>query len=328
MKLLLTFYTVLLFSMSLSAQTTGSFQKEITFMADDYNVTRTVYYHVPADYNPDQAYKLVFGFRGGPHASAGEFRDQLAFLSDSIDAIVVCPENIAHFGNQEELTKQLFRYTVDTVESSYSIDRDQIYLTGLSFGGRHAVIVSMDSDAGEIPRLRGVIPFAAGRESENRPNYENISEFPPACFCIGLADNSLFIDITRELHREVQNNNGHSFLNEISGVGHSTAFGSFPNEFMECYRYIESTYETTSIDGVLDDTTIAIFPNPSSGNFRITINSSLNVYRINIVDSVGNILREIDPSGNQIDVFDLPIGPAYLVVKTDKGVFKKAFVVR
>ena len=107
-------------------------------------------------------------------------------MADSIGAIIVCPENIDHFNVQEGLTKQLFSYTVDTTASFYSIDRNKIYLTGLSFGGRHAVMVAMNTDNGPIPKLRGVIPFATGRNAEQLPNYSRLDEFAPACICICL----------------------------------------------------------------------------------------------------------------------------------------------
>ncbi len=139
------------------AQETGSFVQSVDFNETDYDFTRNLYYYVPADYSSDNSYKLLVGFRGGPHSNAGQFRTQLQFLSDSIGAIIVCPENEDHFWNNEGQTKQLFKYSVAHVSTEYNIDPDFIYLTGLSYGGRHAVIVAMDTDDGAIPPLRGVI---------------------------------------------------------------------------------------------------------------------------------------------------------------------------
>lgn len=106
MKKIVSIVLILLaISLVVQAQQTGSFQKSISFTEPDYTFTRTLYYFVPTNYDANHAYKLVIGFRGGPHTNAGQFRDQLNFFADSINAIVVCPENAAHYNNQEGLVK-------------------------------------------------------------------------------------------------------------------------------------------------------------------------------------------------------------------------------
>ncbi|PCH98354.1 MAG: hypothetical protein COB85_01615 [Bacteroidetes bacterium] len=260
-------FLLLLSTICSLAQQTGSFQQTVIFAEPDYNFTRTLYYYVPTDYDSAQSYKLVVGFRGGPHTNAGQFRDQLTFLSDSIGAIILCPENEGHFWNQEGLTKQLFQYSVDTTLSLYNIDTNFIYLTGLSYGGRHAVIVSMDTDNGLIPNLRGVIPFAAGSDSHLEPNYADIADFPPACICIGLNDAATFITVANTLHNDIASNGGTSFINEIAGVGHTVDFPSYPDEMMECFNFIESQYSN-----VFAVTTT--FSNATLGNCDGTATSS------------------------------------------------------
>ena len=198
------------------AQETGSFQENVDFNEADYQFSRTLYYYVPENYDPSNVYKLVVGFRGGPHANAGQFRDQLTFLSNEMDAIILCPENEAHFNNEEGLVKQLFQYAVAHTSENYNIDEDYIYLTGLSYGGRHAVIVSMDTDNGAIPNLRGVIPFAAGSNSQLEPDYTAVNDFPPACVCIGLNDSNNFQDVSNTLAEDIETNGGDVLLNEIA----------------------------------------------------------------------------------------------------------------
>ena len=80
------------------AQMTGSFQQNVDFNEADYNFTRTLYFYVPTDYDASQSYKLVVGFRGGPHSNAGQFRDQLTFLADSIGAIILVLKMLLIFG--------------------------------------------------------------------------------------------------------------------------------------------------------------------------------------------------------------------------------------
>lgn len=327
-KYLLSILSVLAICFNSNGQETGSFQQTISFEEPDYTETRTLYFFVPENYNPDQAYKLVVGFRGGPNTNAGQFRDQLTFLSDSLNAIILCPENSAHFWSEEGLTKQLFQYSVDTAMAQYNIDSDYIYLTGLSYGGRHAVIVSMDTDDGAIPGLRGVIPFAAGAEADQRPNYEAIAEFPPACICIGLSDSQTFIDVANNLHNDIQEAGGASILNEIPGVGHTVVFDTFPEEMMECFDFIEAQYDVTAVNEVSkDETNIAIFPNPAEDFIEVKIIGSFNPTTAYITDAAGKIIRALQLENRRIDVSDLPNG-IYTIVWTgdEKSVVKRVVI--
>ncbi len=313
-------YVLLAFLLSLGltqAQTTGSFQIDVDFNESDYDYTRTLYFHVPDDYDESNRYPLVVGFRGGPHSNAGQFRDQLRFLSDSIGAIIICPENIAHFNVNEGEVKQLFNYTVDTVMSMYNIDKEMIYLTGLSFGGRHAVIVSMDEDAGDIPELRGVIPFAAGRNSQLHPDYNRIDDFAPACMCIGLSDAQVFIDVSNDIHNGIISNDGNSLLNEIPGVGHTVAFSGFPNEMMECLNYIESSYPTNTGEVDFIKNEIKIYPNPSRSYFEYSIAEDQVPETVQLIDSSGRIVLHLDPSNRKVNTSSLENGMYALVIRTN-----------
>ena len=320
----------LLFAFCLFAQTTGSFQITVDFNEPDYTATRTLYYFVPTDYDETQSYKLVVGFRGGPHTNAGQFRDQLAFLADSIGAIILCPENADHFWMDEGLTKPLFNYSLDTTMAVYNIDPDFVYLTGLSYGGRHAVIVSMDSDAGPIPKLRGVIPFAAGSEADTQPNYEDISDFPPACICIGLDDTQNFINVSNNLRDDIVSAGGYALLNEIPGVGHTVAFPTFPSEMMECFNYIESNYEvvsTTKEAAEEDDNGISVFPNPASDTVELLIAEELLPTKIIIVDMSSTVVKEVSLGDMILDLSDLVSGEYTLIVVSGTRMITEKFTI-
>lgn len=331
MKIFIPLITLLILGFTAHTQTTGSFQQSISFDEDDYNLTRILYFYVPTDYDENQSYKLVVGFRGGPHSNAGQFRTQLSFLSDSINAIIVCPENNVHFNNQEGLVKQLFRYSVDTTMAMYNIDPDFIYLTGLSYGGRHAVIVSMDTDNGEIPPLRGVIPFATGSNGHLVPNYENIVDFPPACICIGLDDANVFINVANTLHNDIQANNGVSMLNEIPNIGHTVAFDSYPQEMMECINFIENQYEPSVVDDKRSDLEAALklYPNPIQDKITIDYPQSWSPSAIYLVDTSGKTLLSFNADLKIFDVSTLPNG-SYTLAFTIEGkvITRKVSVVR
>lgn len=328
MKKIFTFFTLLILGVSSFAQMTGSFSITIDFDESDYDFTRNLHYFVPTDYDDSQSYKLVVGFRGGPHTDAGQFRNQLTFLADSIGAIILCPENEGHFWNAEGLTKQLFQYSLDTTMAMYNIDPEFIYLTGLSYGGRHAVIVSMDTDAGDIPPLRGVIPFAAGSEADLQPNYTSIGDFPPACICIGLSDSQNFINVSNNLNTEINSNGGASMLNEIPNVGHTVVFSTYPQEMMECITFIEAQYGTSSTPVLTkDESGIRVFPNPANEVIDISFEKEILIQSIFVKDMTGRILKEVNRNDRTIAVTNLPEGLLLLVIETEQGKIVEQFSV-
>lgn len=263
---------------------------------------------------PTKAIHWLQVFEGGPNSNAGQFRDQLTFLSDSIGAIILCLENADHFWNNEGETKQLFQYSVDTAMAQYNIDPDFIYLTGLSYGGRHAAIVSMDTDDGSIPNLRGVIPFAAGSDNHLMPNYTAIGEFAPACICIGLDDSGTFINVSNTLHNDIQSNGGESVLNEIPNVGHTVAFATYPEEMMECYNFIESQYDPTSIAESEEELgPLKVYPNPANKTITFEIPKTFEVRKIQLMDSTGKLVMVMDAMENTVDVSSLASGVYNLI---------------
>lgn len=325
----LLFLPIVFLLMMAQAQTVGSFDLSIDFDEPDYAFTRTLYYFVPTDYSSDQSYPLVVGFRGGPHTNAGQFRDQLTFLADSIGAIIVCPENSAHFNNDEGLTKQLFNYTVDTTMAMYNIDPDFVYLTGLSYGGRHAVIVSMDTDNGPIPNIRGVIPFATGSNGHLEPNYDSAPDFPPSCVCIGLNDAQTFINVANALHQNIVSNGGESILNEIPGVGHTVVFPTYPDEMMECFNFIESTYESTATHDLIsgEKVELNIFPNPATDDIQIALSNTNSVLEMYLIDASGKIVMPLNAKKQNYNVSKLSSGIYSVVVVFENGMLTERVVV-
>ncbi len=331
-------YTVLislsfLFSNSIFAQETGSFQVSHQFDEADFNTTRNLYFFVPDDYDAAEAYKIIVGFRGGPHSNAGQFRDQLQPLSDSLNAIILCPENNVEFNNgTEDDVKQLYSYSLEYARSIYNIDNDFIYITGLSYGGRHTIISALDTDAGpiELP-IRGIIPFAPGVNSENVADYANSMLFP-VCTCIGSLDNS-FMNIATTLHSNLVSNGGDAFLNEIPGVGHSTAFVTFPDEMMECFRFIEDQYEdvNTANTDIENNLNWAVFPNPATHFIDIQITSDrLEHYTLEVVNQLGQQIEVVHnlENVNKLDISMQSNGIYFIFLKKDASIVGRKMLVK
>lgn len=288
------------------SQQTGAFSLTISFDEPDYDLENELAFYVPMDYDENHSYPLIVGFRGGPHSGPGHLRDQLQPLSDSLNAIIMCPESVALWSEgQEELVKSLYNYSVDTTASLYNIDLEKIYITGLSFGGRHTILASLDSDTGPIPAgIRGIIPFGAGTNSENVADYDNVGAFP-ICTCIGQDDLSFF-NVSYIFHLNATAAGGTTLFNEIPGVGHTMDFPTFIEEMMECYDFIEAQYPV-SIDEY-SDFEFELYPNPVSDMLQVTLAPGYS-YRAEIRDTQGRLIKSmflgITDSMGSLEVSDL-----------------------
>ncbi len=79
--------SLLIFSIYINAQTTDKFEQNILFDKDNYKFTRTIYFNVPTDYDKNKSYQLTVGFRDDLPTNAGQFGEQLSFLTGIPDAI-------------------------------------------------------------------------------------------------------------------------------------------------------------------------------------------------------------------------------------------------
>lgn len=309
----------LFLALHLGAQQTGSFSLNITFDEPDYSMSNELALYVPTDYDAGIDYPLIVGFRGGPHTGPDHLRDQLQPLSDSLGAIIMCPESVSLWQNgQEDLVKPLFQYALDTTAALYSIDMTRIYVTGLSFGGRHTVLVAMDTDSGPInPGLRGIIPFAAGMNAQTVADY-GVDTSAPICTCIG-SDDATFYAVSETLHTSATAAGHNTLFNEVPGVGHTMDFPTFIEEMMECFEFIEAQYTTALIEEQAFE--FEILPNPSSDYIRVNAPVSISTRYI-LSDVRGVELKVINgmPSVSQrtIDVSDLPAGQYLITVVIDE----------
>ena len=300
-------------------QQTGSFSLVIDFDEPDYNLSNELAFYVPMDYDAQNSYPLIVGFRGGPHSGPGHLRDQLQPLSDNLNAIIMCPESVALWqGGQEDLVKPLFQHAVDTTSSLYSVDMDMIYVTGLSFGGRHTVLVSMDTDSGPIyPNLRGVIPFAAGTNSENIADY-GVDTSAPICTCIG-SDDASFYNVSYILNQNATAAGHSTLFNEIPGVGHTMAFPTFIDEMMECFDFIEAQYTTGLTE--YDAFDLDVYPNPVEHDLQLMFMIGSGA-RVDIFNTMGQLVQstELTPfnATGHLDVSGLSKG-SYLITVVNEN---------
>jgi len=134
---------------------------------------------VPADYDPNHPYKLVFGWHpwGGSAqqtASGGYFG--LSSVSDG-QAILVAPEgqdyqdNGLGWGNVDGEDIDFLHAMVDRFSAELCIDQDRIFSTGFSFGAMFSFTLACTEDS----MMRAIAPMAGntftsgGCEDGTRP---------------------------------------------------------------------------------------------------------------------------------------------------------------
>jgi len=280
-KKIILFILLLSVSNLLHAQKTGSFDTLLTLQGAPFNgsVSRTFSYYVPPSYNPANGYKLIVGLNGIGTGTSSGFRDEIQNLSDSLNAIIVCPDGGAdkkhnsEFGGAEI---NIINYAIDTTTCWYSIDTNQIYLTGFSWGGGTTLKYGLD----KIYNFKGIIPFNAYNWLTTL-SYNYASDMI-TCICVGTSDGNYSTIL--QVANNLQSAGATYFLNEMPGIGHTTNFPAFEAEMMECFNFIDSSSPDTSV-GIKPicgpDTSVGIkpisnsklhlkiYPNPFLGETKI-----------------------------------------------------------
>ena len=152
-------------------------------------VERSFYLSIPLDYNPNEAYSLVFGFSGTDWVGS-QIQGYLDLEQYGTKSIFVYPDPLwrdfegwgtyggwllgpyaypAHGSEDLNFVETL----LDTLPSQYCIDEERVFATGHSWGGDMAQVVSCFLG----DRFTATVPVAA-----NRPYwFEDDQGFPITC---------------------------------------------------------------------------------------------------------------------------------------------------
>lgn len=305
MKKIVTLFLIIGLSIGAFAQQTGQFQKSITHNGQQ----RTIEYAVPTNYDQTKKYPVVVGLHGctGAANPAADFRNELGFLTDSIDAIVVCPNGMGN-GSMDAPDEQIILAAIDSTKAAYNIKADEVYLTGFSCNG----LVTAKYGTRELYPWRGVIPFNAGiRSNHFTSNTFKFKNNTRTCICIGSRDGNL--PGSQRLRDSLKTNNDSVYYNEMPGIGHTFIFPTFKNEMMECFDWMAPKAPVqTGIKTTVESSRIRIYPNPGNGQY--TINT---LGKINYVE-VYNLSGGLSFKGltSSVDITDQPKGVYLFKVST------------
>lgn len=200
---------------------------------------------IPENYNPGQMYPLIVGLHycGG---NAQMYRDALSSLADSLNVIIACPDN-----NSSEITpslSSLITISIDTIKTLFSIDEDEVFLTGMSCNGKATLLFGSD----DTYNFKGIFPWAPYIFSSDLLRLNTKSDMPTT-LAIGTKDASLKTVLSLYDSLKTVNNNVNLIL--VKDVGHTLNFNDFPDEMIRCYRYINDNDSITI--SAIDDVDIA-----------------------------------------------------------------------
>ncbi|PBQ34278.1 hypothetical protein CNR22_21715 [Sphingobacteriaceae bacterium] len=319
MKITISTLTFLfVFAGQVFSQKKGSFTKAITYNAQ----TRYLVCNVPLNYTSTTPHRLVIGLHGCGGNAIG-FRNELKFLSDSLQAIVVCPAGLpGNSGYMGPPDMGIIKTAIDTTALIYNIDTAEVFLLGFSCNGFAALHDAMFKTN---YKYKGVISWHAAIDTSeiDQTNF-NFNTTTKTCLCTGSGD--LNFHPTNVILRDTLSVHTATFLFvDVPNVAHTTNFPTFKNETMKCFRFmthvVSSTLQATAIN---EDTKHEfgglIYPNPSENKMTIDLKSNFDC-TLTIVDSRGILVEtlKLHPAINEFSVETLPAGLYFFKITGQSG---------
>lgn len=274
------------------AQSVGSFEETISFNATNH----TLAFYVPMDYDSTVSYPLVVALHGCG-GSAISFRNGLSSISDSLDAIILCPD---FMGNQMSGTNgQIITDAIDTtiIDLGYNIDTSSVYLVGFSCNGQE----TFKQGWNDVYPFVGIIPFNSWIPSITTEY--NFDAEVPTCICTGDQDPSYPNNLA--LYDSLIDNGGTGRLNSMPGIGHVWTFANRDNELMECFNWIDSLQPVVipaSVPNIGNNSSqFAVFPNPVEDQLNIK-NNETRALDIVIYDMKGTVVFQTQSARESISI--------------------------
>ncbi len=215
-----------LFTSTIMAQETGSFERTINFR----NTDRELAYYIPGTYNGNKSYPLIVALHGC-NGNAIAFRNSMIYTANTLNAIVVSPDFMGEqmSGNKGKIITDAIEFTKNQL--AYKIKSDQVYLLGYSCNG----LETYNHGWSDLYEFAGIIPFNAWIPSTEGFNFNSKT---PTCACSGTKDgsyknNTLFIE-------KLIAQKGKGKLITMEGIGHSWNFSSRNQAIIDCFKWFSS----------------------------------------------------------------------------------------
>ena len=301
------FSIIFLFTAQVLNAQTGRITTTIKFDS----IVRTLHYYIPGNYNPSNQHRLVLGLHGCDTTvnNPGEiFRNQIEFLADRLNAVVVCPEGLRSEYGFMGAEPSFVLAVIDSAMTDYKIDQQFVYMTGFSCNGYTTTAFGTH----KIFPFRGILPFnPAYVESDFSDGSFIYTTHVPTCICAGTEDPGYNLDL--RLRDSLLANKAPLLFNEMHGIGHTTDFPTFQDEVMECFNYFSDITSVFENNAVID-LQLQTYPNPATEH--VTIKCSKKMYSLELYSNKGEQMREIGVLNQDIYKLDLSgLSPGIYIIK-------------
>jgi pimeloyl-ACP methyl ester carboxylesterase len=266
---------------------TGNFAKTYT----DRDVTSTVSFWVPADYDSTKVYPFLYAWHGAGDTGANMRTFITYLLAQRVNAILVCPDANAINGKSSDYFLNLINYSYSYTRSNYKIDTNKIIIMGFSWGGGVAYQLGLQN-----PNLfKGIMGLAPAIGQLEQTMWDNIKKIRMATI---LGDKDFNYTAVSTLMKNIQSSGGNLLYIEKPGVQHvdNTYFNSqaIIDDFRQCYDYIIGVTDVK--DNIINDNfELSISPNPATDIITISFsNLDLSYASLKIFDSFGNEIKRFD----------------------------------
>lgn len=189
-----------------------------------------LYYSIPDNYDVSKQYPMVVGLHycGG---SGIQYRNALTLLSDSLNYIVVCPDNSS--SQIPDANIDIITAAADTARAAFSVDADSMYLTGMSCNGE----VTFRQGMNKFYPFRGIFPWVPWISNNNFSAYKLDSDMP-IVLAVGTVDNNF--KVLMNLYDSLKAKNANVNLVLVPGIGHTLDFKEFGSTMIHCIKYLNS----------------------------------------------------------------------------------------
>lgn len=201
--------------------------------------------NTPDGYSDTIQYPMVIGLHycGG---SASQFLEAMQNFADSVNVIVACPDYFSSRVPDEDSV--MFKIVVDTVNSLFTIDSTQVYLTAMSCNSDYGLQQGLRT---AYP-FRGIFPWAPWSSSSSVDLYNYESSMPTV---ISIGTNDQKLSYVLNIYDSLKTHQANVNLILEQDVGHTLNFDGFDNVMLRSYAYLNDTgaFSISSIDNIIMD---------------------------------------------------------------------------
>ena len=238
-KLIITFIAAMLF---FKAWSSTPFDTTLTFN----HVKHKLYLSVPSSYNALKEYPLVISLHWCPGSQVEgygkDFRNAYAKFADSLQVIVACPDNFGSAISDGDIG--ILKATVDSVSKKYKINKNEVYLTGMSCNG----YVTVRQGLKKVYPFKGVFAWDPWILSIS-PGEFDFNSTMPITLAIGTDDPNYSTILS--LYDSLKVHHAKVNLVIVKNIGHIYAFPSFTDNMIRSFKYLNDT-NSISISKVND----------------------------------------------------------------------------